>query len=421
MKATIHVFFIALLLAFVSSKAYASAQTDFEQGVAFFKLGKYSQAVEQFASAQRQGLNTVSLDYNLASSYFKLGNYNQARHYFQQVAKTPEMHDLAMYNLGLIAIKQQHTSQAQTIFSRIIEQSSDKKLIALSSIQLNRLQRSKDDWRLYLSAEYGHDSNITSLPSETSLEVADDFYTAFISIDKVVSGSRNNGWLLDARFFRIDFSDSDNFDEYQYAAGIKKSQSVANWNTRMQLGLSQNNFAGEDYQSTVKMAVDGHTRLFRNQWLYLRYQYEDISSDLAIYDYLQGWRQWARIGLRQNINRHGYNIYYELELNQRSDLITSSYAYEYSPTRHTLRGNYTYRATENWKLIAELGLRDSDFPASQSFDRNDEQLKSALGVDYAFDKSLHLKGRLEHINNRSSVDFYDYSKTRIMLGFNKLF
>jgi Tfp pilus assembly protein PilF len=421
MKASIHVFFIALLLALVSGKLYASAQTDFEQGVMFFKQGKYAQAIEQFESAQKQGLDTISLAYNLASSYFKLGNYDQARHYFQLVAKTPKMHDLAMYNLGLVAIKQQQATQARTIFTRIVEQSSDKKLIALSATQLSNLQRSQDDWRLYVSAEYGHDSNITSLPSETSLDIADNFYLAFISIDKVVSGSRNNGWLLDARFFRIDFSDSDSFDEYQYAVGIKKNQSIANWSTRLQLGLSRNNFAGDDYQSTVKVALDGRTRLSRNQQLYLRYQYEDISSEQAIYDYLQGWRQRARIGLRQKNNRHDYNIYYELELNQRNDLITSSYAYEYSPTRHTLRGIYSYQATENWKLIAELGLRDSDFPSSESFDRDDEQLKSALGIDYAVNKSLHLKGRLEHINNSSSVELYDYSKNRIMLGLNKLF
>lgn len=331
------------------------------------------------------------------------------------------MHDLAMYNLGLVAVKQQQFSQAQTIFSRIIEQSSDEKLITLSTVQFKRLKQKKEDWRLYISADYGHDSNITSLPSETSLDIADNFYTAFILIDKVVNGSRTNGWLLDARFFRIDFSDSNNYDEYQYAAGIKKSQPVANWNTQLHLGLSQNNFSGENYQSTVKMTVDGQTRLSPNQQLYLRYQYEDISSELVIYDYLQGWRQRARIGLRQKNNRHSYNIYYELELNQREELITSSYAYEYSPTRHTVRGTYSYLVTDNWKLIAELGLRDSDFPHSESFDRNDEQLKSAVGIDYAFDKSLHLKSRLEHSNNRSSIDIYDYSKTRIMLGLNKLF
>lgn len=421
MKTSIYVYFIALLFAFVPTKGNASAQTDFEQGILFFKQQQYTQAVEKFKSAQRQGLDTVSLHYNLGSSYYKLGDYSQARQYFQQVAKKPKMHELAMYNLGLIAVKQHELSQARTIFSRIIEQSSDKKLITLSTAQLNKLERGKDDWRLYVSAEYGHDSNITSLPSETSLDIADNFYTAFILIDKVVNGSRTNGWLLDARFFRIDFSDSNNYDEYQYAAGIKKSQPVANWNTQLHLGLSENNFSGENYQSTVNMTVDGQTRLSRNQQLYLRYQYDDISSELAIYDYLQGWRQRARIGLRQKNNRHSYNIYYELELNQREDLITSSYAYEYSPTRHTVRGSYSYLATNNWKLIAELGLRDSDFPDSESFDRNDEQLKSAVGVDYTFDKSLHLKGRLEQVNNRSSVDIYDYSKSRIMLGLNKLF
>jgi hypothetical protein len=421
MKTPLYIFFITLLLSLIYSKSFASTQTDFKQGIEFFKQQEYAQAVDKFESAKKQGLDTVSLYYNLASSYFKLGNYNKARLYFQRVSETPRMYDLAMYNLGLVAIKQRQAARARSIFSNIIEQSKDTKLTALSSAQLRKLEQKKDNWRLYISAEYGNDSNITALPSETSLDIADNFYTAFFSIDSVINGSRHSGWLLDASFFRIDFSDSDSFDEYQYAAGIKKTQAIANWNTSIKLGLSQNNFAGEDYQSTVKMDFSGKNRLSRNQQIYLRYRYEDINSKLATYDYLQGWRQRVRFGLRQLNNRHSYHVYYELELNQRDDLITSSYAYEYSPTRHTLRGSYAYKAAENWKLIAELGYRDSDFPSSLSFDRNDQQLKSAVGVDYAFDKSLHLKSRLEQTSNRSSVELYDYSKTRVMLGLNKLF
>ncbi len=414
-------YLITLSYILAPSHVYASAQTDFDQGVTFFKEEKYNLAVEKFTSALNQGLKTVSLYYNLASTHFKLQQYSEAKRYFQKVAQTPEMRDLATYNLGLIALKQQQTDEARQIFTRIVRDSKDKKLVSLSATQLARIRSSQDQWRVYISANYGHDSNITVLPSETSLDIADNFYNVFLSIDSVVSGKRKNGWLVDATYLRIDFKDSDNFDEYQYSAGIKKTQPLSNWDTSIHLSLSQNNFSGNDYQSAAKLDLKGYTRLSRTQRVELRYRYEDINSELSVYDYLEGWRQRARIGYSYYSLHHIYNIYYELELNQRNDLVTSLYAYEYSPTRHTVRGRYTYIPVENWNIIAELGLRASDFPASQSFDRNDDQVNASIGIDYRIDKTLRLKTKLEHINNMSSVALYDYDKTRVMLGLSKLF
>jgi len=414
-------FFSMMLLLLFSANVLASADADLEQGISLFKSGKYTQAVEKFESAKAQGLNTIALNYNLASSYFKLERYADAREHFQLVAKSPEMHDLAMYNIGLISLKLNDVTGAQQIFTRIITNNTDPKLVSLSRSKLNTIQSTDKVWRIYSSLDYGHDSNITSLPSETSLDISDNFYNLFLSVNRVIAGKRKDGWLADASYFRLDFSDSNDFDEFQYAAGISKEQKLALWNTRLRLGFSQNNFAGDNYQSAYKLEAKGSRALSNRQRIYLRYRYEDINSDQAIYDYLAGWRQQARIEYRQfNPQRH-YSIYYELELNDRNELVTSSYAYDYSPTRQTIRGRYTFIPAAQWNLITDVSFKLSDFPSSVSFNRDDEQLRASIGLDYLFSKTLRLKSKLEHVSNRSSVDIYDYEKTRIMLGLSKLF
>lgn len=414
-------FFYTLLFLLFSANALASAETDFAQGISLFKNEKYSLAVEKFESAKNQGLKSIALNYNLASSYFKLEKYSDARHYFQLVAKSPDMHDLAMYNIGLISLTLNDTADAQQIFTRIIANNTDARLVSLSRSKLNTIKSTDTLWRVYSSVDYGHDSNITALPSETSLDISDNFYNLFLSVNRVIAGKRKDGWLADASYFRIDFSDTNDFDEFQYAAAISKEQRFSLWNTSIRFGFSQNNFAGDNYQSAYRLEIKGNRALSNRQRLYLHYRFEDINSDQAIYDYLAGWRQQARIEYRRFDPQHRYSVYYELELNDRNELVTSSYAYDYSPTRQAIRGRYTYIPAAQWNLITDVALKLSDFPASASFNRDDEQLRASIGLDYLFSKTLRLKSKLEHIRNQSSVDIYDYEKTKIMLGLSKLF
>ncbi len=66
--------FTALILLF-SSELLATAESDFKLGVESFKAGDNAAAASYFESAMKQGMDSVSLQYNLASSYYKLGRY----------------------------------------------------------------------------------------------------------------------------------------------------------------------------------------------------------------------------------------------------------------------------------------------------------------------------------------------------------
>lgn len=404
-----------------SSGAMASAETDFSEGARLFKAGDYSSAVTRFKKAEKQGMDSVALHYNLASSYYKLEDYEKARHYFELVAKSSKMRDLAEYNLGLIALKQDGDDEARQHFNRLVKESKDAKIVTLARSKLYDMKKADDRWKAYLSANMGYDDNITALPSDSAADISDSFYTLAASVDAVLSGKRNEGWVADASYSRLDFSDTDIYDDYRYAVGIRRESVLGSWDTRIHLNLTNKNYGGEDFQTITKLDMIGKKSLTKTGRLYLRYRYEDVGSNNEIYDYLEGSRQRATIEYRDYTSKNIKQISYELELNDRDELVASTYAYEYSPTRHTVRGKYTQILSEAWRLTGDLSYRVSDFPESASFERSDDQSKLTLAAEYRFDKSLKLKASALFVNNESTVEFYDYDKTMVLLGVSKLF
>ena len=415
------IFFPAVLMLIFSSAVIAVAETYFNKGNELFKQGDYTSAVVQFKQAEKQGMKTVALHYNLASSYYKLEDYDNSKHYFKLVAQEADMRDLAQYNLGLIASKQGNTDEAEKYFTDLVKNCEDKKIVALSRSRLTDIDMAGDKWRAFLSANVGSDDNITALPNDAVLDISDSFYNLFVSVDTVLSGERKNGWLADMTYFSVDFSDTDIYDDSRVSIGLSKEAPLSEWSTKIHLVLTNHDFGGEDFQKSTKLGISGNMPVSRTGTFYLRYIYENFSSDNVIYDYLEGWQQRARIEYRNYTANNIKQLYYELELNNRGDLIGSTYAYEYSPTRHTVRGKYTSIFSDAWHLTGDLSYRVSNFPESADFNRIDDQAKFSLSVDYRFDKTFKLKTDVTFISNESTVDQYDYDKTLMTVGISKLF
>ena len=152
----------------------------------------------------------------------------------------------------------------------------------------------------------------------------------------------------------------------------------------------------------------------------MRYRYEDIKSDNTLYDYLEGWRQRARAEYRNYSVKNIKQIYYELELNDRGELVTLTFTYDYSPTRHTIRGIYTH-IIKRWWLTGDLSYRFSDYESSSTIDREDDQWKLALSADYHFDRTFKFTTKVQYTDNESSIDRYIYDKSVIKIGLSKLF
>ncbi len=416
-----HYFFTALLLLF-SSELLATAESDFQRGVESFKAGDNAAAAAYFESAMKQGMDSVSLQYNLASSYYKLGRYAESKKYFKQVNQTEAMRDLAEYNLGLIAIKEKDGTLARRYFSSVVSSGKDEKLTRLSKKQLIALANSQKEvrWKGYVSSHLGYDDNISSVSGDSVLDIADTFFDLFASVNLLITGRRMNGWVADAYVFGINYIDTDTSDEEQYTLGIKRSMLLADWDSSARLSFTKSKYGGDDFQRIVKLDVKGRKPISKSGRIYLRYQFEDIKSDNTLYDYLEGWRQRAKAEYRNYSVKNIKQIYYELELNNRGELETLIGTYDYSPTRHTIRGIYTH-IIKRWWLTGDLSYRFSDYEASSTIDREDDQWKLTLSADYHFDRTFKFNTKVQYTDNESSIDRYTYDKSVIKIGLSKLF
>lgn len=420
-KQIINLIFLTVLILLFSSKLLASAESDYELGVQAYKAGDNTEAVKYFESALNQGMDTIALKYNLASSYYRAGRYEEAKTTFGQLNEKEEMRDIAEYHLGLIAIKEKDGSKARQHFTTVVNTGKDKRLIELSEKHLNALQPKEDRWKSHVFVNGGYDDNISSVSGDSVLDIADSFYEVFATTDLLITGRRSDGWMADAAIYGINYSETDTNDLYNLGLGLKRSLRLADWDSSVHLNLSKSTYGGDDFQTISKLDIIGRKAMTKRDRLFLRYQAEDIKSDQAIYDYLEGWRQRGRVEYRNYSASNIKHIYYELELNKRGELVTLIDSYDYSPTRHTLRGLYTQIIKNRWWLSGDLSYQMSDFPASATIDRQDYQLKLALSVDYHFDRTFKFTSKYQYTDNESTVDRYNYDKSIIKIGLSKLF
>lgn len=411
------VFFMSLFI--TSQAATASPASEFDLGAKSFKSGDYKTAITHFENARQQGLNTTALYYNLGSSYFKAGEYEKAASSFKRLTSDPKIRALAEYNLGLIALKMNDRKNANAWFSASLKHTIDPKLKALANRQINKTSASyQKPWSVFLSANVGNDDNINIAPSGSlPTKISESFYKFLAVGDYRISGRRTDGWVTDAVYYTNNYSGSNTYDESSYGAGLKKTFRISDWYNHVELHVDKYTFGTIDYQSINRFEARGNKHLDRNKRLVIRYRYEDINSDNVLYDYLQGQRQKLRGEYRQYDKQASFRTYYELETNNRQDTATASY----SPTRHTLRGYYTYYFTPKWRASGDLSYRVSDYPVVATSDRNDKRARVGADLTYAFDKTLKARAKIVYTKNNSTLAVYDYDRTLVSIGLSKLF
>lgn len=414
-------YLLSVLILLFSSELLASAESDYKMGVEAYKVGDTAAAINYFETARKQGMDSLALQYNLASSYYRAGQYAEAKMYFKQLQQSEEMRDLSGYHLGLIAISERDGTLARQHFNAVVSSGKDKKLVALSEKHLNTLRKKQARWKSHVSLNLGHDDNISSVSGDSVLDRADTFYQLFASADLLIAGGRRDGWMADASLYGIEFSETDSNDEYHFSLGLKKAMQFKDWDSSAKLSLSKSTYGGDDFQSITKLDINARKPISKSERLYLRYRAEDIKSDNALYDYLEGTRQRGKFEYRNYSQNNIKQLYYELELNDRGELVTLTDSYDYSPTRHTIRGKYTHIINKKWWLIGDLSYRLSDFPASLTTEREDKQWKLGLSADYHINKTLKLISNYQYIDNASTLDQYNYDKSIIKIGLRKLF
>ena len=131
-------FFIFLLVQ--AAIALASPSDDFDAGVQSFTEGNYGQALKHFKRAEKGGMKTALIRYNLGSVYYKLKQYELSKRYFEKLTRDKKLGYLAYYNLALLEHKLGHDKLAIELFEKSAQLTDQVEFKALADKQINTLK-----------------------------------------------------------------------------------------------------------------------------------------------------------------------------------------------------------------------------------------------------------------------------------------
>ena len=105
-----------------------------------FTEGNYRQALEHFKRAEKGGMKTALIRYNLGSVYYRLKQYQLSKRYFKKLTHNKKIVHLAYYNLALIEHKLGHNKSAIKLFEKSAQLTDQVEFKALADRQINTLK-----------------------------------------------------------------------------------------------------------------------------------------------------------------------------------------------------------------------------------------------------------------------------------------
>lgn len=428
---------LSVILLMVSTAYAQSAMDYFKQGIRASAKGDNNQALQMFKKAELADLDTASLKYNMAVSYYKLQQYEQARLLFAALTDDPAFEQLAYFNLGLVANKQRDEAAAIRWFQRAYRSGESEKIQILSATALKRLGASparrtqqQPGWSGFVAGSLGHDSNVTLVNNDLlgTTSESDTALDLFASAGRWLKGDMRSGVRLVLGANLQKYSTLDQNDFGGFSVRVARYDRLGDWRLRLGGNWQEIYFDGNEYERIVSAYVRGRKSLSKTNQMRLRYKLSRIQATNALYDYLDGWRQQVRVGLRQYFQSYRTRYYYELELNNRANYNgTVDPFISFSPTRHTLRATSWWQLASQWQARLDGRYRYSHYNDDNILfggiheRREDKQLRLALRLSRKLNRQWDVNAEYAHTNNDSNVDRKSYDRDVIKLGFTWLY
>ena len=405
-------FILPLLAVFFATELYAATgDTEFKQGMKAFRKGDYNSALNAFSKAEQAGMRSPALDYNLGVVYFKTGNLNKAKDYFNRLQQHRKLAQLANYNLGLIAAKQDNKNQALEHY-RIALKGSDKDVRQLARYQITRLKQRAKVNAFYgiASLTTGYDDNVTLIPNDSPTQMSDSYVEVFAYASYLM----NEQLSFNLSYDNLNYADVDVADFTQLMGGADYRIQFTIWQLIPGLRYSQSKLNGSSYQNIVDWRLTAKYQAANDNKLTLRYRYNDIKSQNALYDYLEGTRQQFRADYEIRSSAADLRLRYQLELNDRQNLPTANY----SPTRNTVEARLRYRLNTQWRLEGTAEYRNSQYDEAAGITREDDRYRLRAGVNYLFNREWDARLRYTYTDNESNLAGETYTRNDIQATVN---
>lgn len=425
--ATIFVALMVLAPALMAEEPGGSA--DFESGVAAFEEGDLSAARAHFERARDAGLNTSSLVYNLGVVYFQLGQHDLAEAVFLELLDTRHA-PLARYNLGLVMQGKGQRDAARRWFQQAAGPASPDTLRRLALRQLDGMAPESTgaaDGSGYLLAAGGYDDNIAGAPDEASSNQSGVF------ADLLAVGNARFGdgsFRLQGVAYTRAYPGNTEFDTSYLSTGASWLEGFGAGELTSTLSLASSWFGGDVLEREVRLEVvfhpdecvftsivtgidcsaSGSVSTIQGGRDFSAYDGEMLQLDVSAW---KGWGSW--------LFRGGY----QLEVNDREDLASRQQFFSVSPVRNLVSAEARYYVSSRLSMGARGDIRHSRYRDDHQLisgtgvvnqRRTDNRLRGVLLAEYRLSGQWLVLAEFSTLDNRSTIDRYDYSRSEGMIG-----
>ena len=392
----------------------------FAAGSAAFNDSDYLQALSFFQDARDAGIEGPSVHYNIGVCEYRLGNYAGAETAFRVVADGyPAMRALALYNLGLVYLRQERDAEARQLFAQARDESNDEKVTQLSETMLRRTAPPMQSvqptrWRSLVDLKLGYDDNV-ALIDEASLPAGQSVDSAFTELFGAISGPLTNesGLRFDGSAYAVSYADAGQYDQVALRLGGVYQWTAADWYLEAGPHFNRSTLDGDGFEQRL----GGDLRLWRvlgsTTSVSIRFSHHEIDSVESRFAFVEGSREQLGVSWNRRGQTGRLTLGYDLELNDRADASVS-------PTRNRFWFRYRYSPSPEWAAEAQLALRSSSYD-DLAVARDEDLADLSLGYIRRFPDGWQLSGRYRWSDNDSNVDVFAYSRNRLTLGLTKNF
>ncbi|MET0068947.1 MAG: tetratricopeptide repeat protein [Candidatus Thiodiazotropha sp.] len=404
----------------------------FQEAMRAYKAGDYAQARAGFERAESLGMAKPALYYNLGVVYFQLEQWEKAFAAFRKTANYPKMAPLAYYNLGLVERRQNHIETAREWFERTLETSRDAKLSRLAEHALANLPRKRSSWNSFLSIGLGYDDNVALENDSLAVasEESDSFYELFGFTQGLLSGNHDEGVLFRGSLFGDFYAELSDYSLVELNLGLYKRFPMQAWTSEGGIYATSSTLGGDPYLSSGNLVFDTRRGITDGMTLRFRLRLKSIRALDSRSEGLEGSAFDLRTEgiLAPDHAKWRIRSYYQLELNDRDDIETSTTFTSLSPTRHSLYLDYRRDLATDWQLKASGSYRRSRYgddnvdSAGMTETRIDKRKSLALELNRRrIWRDLQLALEYRYTDNDSSIASYSYNRNSLLINLMKSF
>ena len=387
----------------------------FHRGIAQYRAGDYASALYLFQAARSAGNRNPNLRYDIALTLFQLGRDAEAQREFESLYFEPGYESIADYHLGLIAARTGDRESATATLRRTAQGAPQEPLRQLAAAALVHVEGALPPETLaaYGSLGGGYDSN-AGYQSDDVQEVSDSA-DPFCEGIGVVDYPLGRGQFLMGNVYAREYAEFTDYSQQTAQAGWRVVAGTNGWIGTLAARIETSRFGGESLHDAGLLSAEGR-RGMGPGYLSLRASSARFASG-DLFPELDGWRH--RLGAEYATWRGA--IGYELELNDRADLVEPDGFASRSPTRHSLSARGSRALLGNLSMEWRARYRYSDYGEPDRFGgmaerRADSLAEVAFATRWRVTPSWSVLAEARYARNSSSLDHYEYDRGSGLLG-----